>query len=96
MASRASFLRVRWAGPRVQERRGPGLRGVLSIPPLTARHDSKKRPRKRHSVQRRTHRDPRDRKSRRGRPGRRDQTKDARRRGERSRAAGAGVEPGWG
>lgn len=38
----------------------------------------------------------RDRKSPKERPGRRDQTKDARWRGERSRAAGAGVEPGWG
>ena len=61
-----------------------------------ARYYSKKRSRKRHSVQRHTQRDPRNRKSGRRRPGRRDQTKDARRRGERSRAVGAGVEPGWG
>lgn len=74
----------------------PRRGGSAEHPPThCARYYSKKRPRKRHSVQRHTHRDPRDRKSGRRRPRRQDQTKDARQRGEQSRAAGAGVELGW-
>lgn len=64
-------------------------------PTPTASHDSKRGPKETQCTETHTQRR-RDRKSGTGRPGRRDQTKDARRRGERSRAAGAGVEPGWG
>lgn len=71
----------------------PRRGGSAEHPPThCARYYSKKRSRKRHSVQRHTHR---DRKSGRRRPRRQDQTKDARQRGEQSRASGAGVELGW-
>lgn len=96
MASGASFLRARWAGPRVQEGRGPGTEGGLGIPPATQLATTRKRGPERDSVQRHTQRDWRDSRNAKRRPRRRNQTKDARRRGERSRAAGAGVEPGWG
>lgn len=100
MASPASFLRARWAGPRV-----PRREGVLSIPPPTVLATTPRETPLQEEAQKETqcteththtHTDRKDSKYRRRRPGRWDQTKDARRRGERSRAAGAGVEPGWG
>lgn len=72
------------------------MEGVLNIPPPIMLATTRKRGPERDTGYRDTRRDLRDRKSERRRPGRWDQTKDAPRRGEQSRAAGAGVEPGWG
>lgn len=84
-----SYFSDQGGGPRIQER-------VLSISPPTVLSKIGKRGPERDTVYRDTHREPRDWKRGRRRPGRWDQTKDARRRRERSRAVGPGVEPGWG
>lgn len=77
-------------------RRGPGTEGAEHIPPpIMLATTPEKRSGKRYRVQRHTQRPERQKKRKKQARGRWDQTGRSAA-PEQSRAAGAGVEPGWG
>ena len=53
--SQASFLRARWVGLKVWKGRGPGMEGVLNIPPPIMRSTTRKRGPERDTGYRDTH-----------------------------------------